>query len=276
MRADGAALVHERDRHLAEPLGDRRVVLQQLRQPDRAGQPGRAAADDRDADLELLVGRRLGRADDLGRRERRRVRGGRRSARGHRTQPDRRGGTAAPGAAKWHSPRVPLGRSASRLLSARCRSTSAPTPSRDRRPRCARRWRRRAVGDDVYGEDETVNALERRAAELCGREAALFVPSGTMAQPDRDRALGRAGRRGLRAPGRAHPDRRGGRRRRRSGARIRAGCTARASRSISRSCSTRCRWTRATSTARARGCSASRTRTRARAGASGGPRRWRA
>ena len=37
------------------------------------------------------------------------------------------------------------------------------------------------VGDDVYGEDETVNALERRVAEMCGREAALFVPSGTMA-----------------------------------------------------------------------------------------------
>jgi threonine aldolase len=37
------------------------------------------------------------------------------------------------------------------------------------------------LGDDVYGEDETVNALERRAAELCGREAAVFVPSGTMA-----------------------------------------------------------------------------------------------
>ncbi len=37
-----------------------------------------------------------------------------------------------------------------------------------------------AVGDDVYGEDPTVNALERRAAELLGREAALFVPSGTM------------------------------------------------------------------------------------------------
>jgi threonine aldolase len=37
------------------------------------------------------------------------------------------------------------------------------------------------VGDDVYGEDETVNALEARVAELCGREAALFVPSGTMA-----------------------------------------------------------------------------------------------
>ena len=36
------------------------------------------------------------------------------------------------------------------------------------------------VGDDVYGEDPTVNLLERRAAEIFGREAALFVPTGTM------------------------------------------------------------------------------------------------
>ena len=36
------------------------------------------------------------------------------------------------------------------------------------------------VGDDVYQEDPTVNLLERRAAELCGKEAALFVPTGTM------------------------------------------------------------------------------------------------
>src|SRR5690348_18443880 len=36
------------------------------------------------------------------------------------------------------------------------------------------------VGDDVYGEDPTVNKLEQRAAEIFGREAALFVPSGTM------------------------------------------------------------------------------------------------
>jgi len=36
------------------------------------------------------------------------------------------------------------------------------------------------VGDDVYGEDPTVNLLEQRAAETFGREAALFVPSGTM------------------------------------------------------------------------------------------------
>eukprot|EP00004_Rigifila_ramosa_P028660 TRINITY_DN9796_c0_g1_i1.p1 TRINITY_DN9796_c0_g1~~TRINITY_DN9796_c0_g1_i1.p1 ORF type:complete len:358 (-),score=98.58 TRINITY_DN9796_c0_g1_i1:74-1069(-) len=37
------------------------------------------------------------------------------------------------------------------------------------------------VGDDVYGEDPTVNALERHVAQLLRKEAALFVPSGTMA-----------------------------------------------------------------------------------------------
>jgi threonine aldolase len=36
------------------------------------------------------------------------------------------------------------------------------------------------VGDDVYRDDPTVNDLERRAADLLGLEAALFVPSGTM------------------------------------------------------------------------------------------------
>ena len=36
------------------------------------------------------------------------------------------------------------------------------------------------VGDDVYGEDPTVNALEAEVAELLGQEAALFVPSGTL------------------------------------------------------------------------------------------------
>ena len=38
-----------------------------------------------------------------------------------------------------------------------------------------------AVGDDVFGEDPTVNELERRTAELFGLEAGLFVPTGTMA-----------------------------------------------------------------------------------------------
>ncbi|WP_298815445.1 low-specificity L-threonine aldolase [Chloroflexus sp.] len=37
-----------------------------------------------------------------------------------------------------------------------------------------------ALGDDVYGEDPTVNALERLAAERVGKEAAVLVPSGTM------------------------------------------------------------------------------------------------
>ena len=37
------------------------------------------------------------------------------------------------------------------------------------------------VGDDVFGDDPTVNALERRVAELFGHEAALFTPSGSMA-----------------------------------------------------------------------------------------------
>jgi threonine aldolase len=36
------------------------------------------------------------------------------------------------------------------------------------------------VGDDVYGEDPTVNLLEERAAEVAGKQAALFVPTGTM------------------------------------------------------------------------------------------------
>lgn len=38
-----------------------------------------------------------------------------------------------------------------------------------------------AVGDDVFGEDPTVNELEALAAELMGKDAALYVPSGTMA-----------------------------------------------------------------------------------------------
>lgn len=36
------------------------------------------------------------------------------------------------------------------------------------------------VGDDVYGDDVTVNALEALAAEMMGKEAGLFVPSGVM------------------------------------------------------------------------------------------------
>lgn len=37
------------------------------------------------------------------------------------------------------------------------------------------------IGDDVFGEDPSVNELQNKAAELLGKESALFVPSGTMA-----------------------------------------------------------------------------------------------
>src|SRR6185369_12809881 len=37
------------------------------------------------------------------------------------------------------------------------------------------------VGDDVFGEDPTVRALEEKSAALLGHEAALFCPTGTMA-----------------------------------------------------------------------------------------------
>ncbi len=52
------------------------------------------------------------------------------------------------------------------------------------------------VGDDVYGEDPTVNRLQSLAAALLGKEAALYVPSGTMANQLAIRVLADAGHRG--------------------------------------------------------------------------------
>jgi threonine aldolase len=49
------------------------------------------------------------------------------------------------------------------------------------------------VGDDEYGEDPTVNRLQSLAAGLLGKEAALYTPSGTMANQLALRILGRAG-----------------------------------------------------------------------------------
>ncbi len=59
------------------------------------------------------------------------------------------------------------------------------------------------VGDDVYGEDPTVNLLERRAAEVFGREAALFVPTGTMGNQIAIRQLTQPGQEVI-AESRAH------------------------------------------------------------------------
>src|SRR6516164_7741310 len=57
------------------------------------------------------------------------------------------------------------------------RSDTATRPT----PAMRRAMAEAEVGDDVFGEDPTVKVLERRTAELLGKEAALFVPSGTMA-----------------------------------------------------------------------------------------------
>src|SRR5437870_186968 len=49
------------------------------------------------------------------------------------------------------------------------------------------------VGDDVFGDDPTVNLLQERVAALLGKEAGLFVPSGTMANQVSLGVLARAG-----------------------------------------------------------------------------------
>jgi len=56
------------------------------------------------------------------------------------------------------------------------RSDTVTRPSAAMREAMARA----EVGDDVYGEDPSVNRLEARVAEMMGKEAALYVPSGTM------------------------------------------------------------------------------------------------
>ncbi len=60
------------------------------------------------------------------------------------------------------------------MIDLRSDTVTKPTPSMRRAMAAAE------VGDDVYGEDPTVNRLQERAAELLGHEAALFVPTGSM------------------------------------------------------------------------------------------------
>ena len=61
-----------------------------------------------------------------------------------------------------------------KLIDLRSDTVTRPTPE------MRRAMAEAEVGDDVYGEDPTVNRLEQRAAEIFGKEAALFVPTGTM------------------------------------------------------------------------------------------------
>jgi threonine aldolase len=60
------------------------------------------------------------------------------------------------------------------MIDLRSDTVTKPTPEMRRAMAAAE------VGDDVLGDDPTVIALEERAAELLGKEAGLFVPSGTM------------------------------------------------------------------------------------------------
>ncbi len=64
---------------------------------------------------------------------------------------------------------------ASGFVDLRSDTVTRPTPT------MRRAMAEAEVGDDVYGEDPTVNALQEAFAERVGKEAALFVPSGTMA-----------------------------------------------------------------------------------------------
>jgi len=50
-----------------------------------------------------------------------------------------------------------------------------------------------AVGDDQFGEDPTVNSLQERVAALLGKESALWLPTGTMANQVALRTLTRPG-----------------------------------------------------------------------------------
>jgi len=73
------------------------------------------------------------------------------------------------------------------LVDLRSDTVTRPTPE------MRRAMAEAEVGDDAYGEDPTVNALQEVVAERLGKEAALFVPSGTMANQLALRILARPG-----------------------------------------------------------------------------------
>lgn len=73
------------------------------------------------------------------------------------------------------------------LVDLRSDTVTRPTPE------MRRAMAEAEVGDDGYGEDPTVNALEEAYAQLVGKEAGLYVPSGTMANQIALRVLGRPG-----------------------------------------------------------------------------------
>ena len=73
-----------------------------------------------------------------------------------------------------YRPRIYLAENISMLIDYRSDTVTRPTPA------MLEFMMKAQVGDDVFGEDPTINELEKRAASMFGMEAALFCPSGTM------------------------------------------------------------------------------------------------
>src|SRR5690606_25887571 len=84
-------------------------------------------------------------------------------------------GGLAPTRRAWHKGETPWGSPHMNAISHDFRSDTVTRPTPAMRAAMAAA----EVGDDVYGDDPTVNRLEQRMAGLLGQEAALFVPSGT-------------------------------------------------------------------------------------------------
>src|SRR5207248_6710388 len=87
-------------------------------------------------------------------------------------------GAESPTAGKAHGAEHPMD-----LIDLRSDTVTRPTAGMRKAMAAAE------VGDDVYGEDPTINALQDRVAALLGKEAAVWVPTGTMANQI---ALGRS------------------------------------------------------------------------------------
>jgi threonine aldolase len=68
-----------------------------------------------------------------------------------------------------------VGRGMKHFIDLRSDTVTHPTPA------MRKAMAEAEVGDDVFGEDPTVNALQEKVAKLLGKETAIFVPSGTMA-----------------------------------------------------------------------------------------------
>src|SRR5213592_341436 len=117
------------------------------------------------------------------------ARGGERSERSERAR------SPEPRASARRAPRP----AASATMSIELRSDTFTTPT----PEMRRAMADAEVGDDEYGEDPTVNRLQALAAGLLGTEAALYVPSGTMANQVAIRVLSRPGTEVL-CPARSH------------------------------------------------------------------------